>query len=147
MGRVRKIPIWVRTFWNFKLKVLNYSRNCSLHATLIPNSVKPLTYIHSWIEASNWKLMLTRIPSIVTVAQMIFHKIFNDKAWLSKMHIAEQNQLFWTGRVFHASFDKTWHLLYFWGLGIAKLASAYFHDLAFLPGFYIHWYKLMVLRY
>ena len=29
----------------FKLKVLNYSRNCSLHATLIPNLVKPLTYI------------------------------------------------------------------------------------------------------
>ena len=26
----------------FKLKVLNYSRNCSLHDTLIPNLVKPL---------------------------------------------------------------------------------------------------------
>ena len=31
-------------FWNFKLKVLIYSRNCSLHATLIPNLVKPLMY-------------------------------------------------------------------------------------------------------
>ena len=41
----RKTPILVRTFWNFKLKVLNYSRNCSLHATLIPNLVKPLKYI------------------------------------------------------------------------------------------------------
>ena len=29
----------------FKLKVLNYSRNCSLHAALIPNLVKPLVYI------------------------------------------------------------------------------------------------------
>ena len=29
----------------FKLKVLNYSRNCSLHATLIPNLMKPLTDI------------------------------------------------------------------------------------------------------
>ena len=38
----------VRTFWNFKLKVLKYSRNCSLHATLIPNLLKPLIYIPRW---------------------------------------------------------------------------------------------------
>ena len=36
---------WVGTFSNLKLKVLNYSKNCSLHATLIPNLVKPLTYV------------------------------------------------------------------------------------------------------
>ena len=29
----------------FKLKVLNYFRNCSLRATLIPNLVKPLIYL------------------------------------------------------------------------------------------------------
>ena len=28
----------------FKFKVLNYSRNYSLHATLIPNLMKPLIY-------------------------------------------------------------------------------------------------------
>ena len=28
--------------WNFKRKVLKYSRNCSLHNTLIPNVMKPL---------------------------------------------------------------------------------------------------------
>ena len=34
-----------RTKIDFKLKVLKYSRNCSLHNTLIPNLVKPLPYI------------------------------------------------------------------------------------------------------
>ena len=34
----------VRAFWNFNRKVLNYSKNCSLHNTLIPNLVKPLMY-------------------------------------------------------------------------------------------------------
>ena len=38
-------PILVRAFWNFKLKVLKYPRNCSLHNTLIPNLVKLLNYI------------------------------------------------------------------------------------------------------
>ena len=44
-GRVRTTSILVRAFWNFFLKVLKYSRNCSLHNTLIPNLVKPLMYI------------------------------------------------------------------------------------------------------
>ena len=38
-----KTPILVVAFSNSKLKVLNYSRNCNLHATLIPNLVKPLS--------------------------------------------------------------------------------------------------------
>ena len=45
-GRVRTTSILVRAFWNFKLKVLKYSRNCSFHNTLIPNLVKPLKYIY-----------------------------------------------------------------------------------------------------
>ena len=37
----------IRAFWNLKLKVLKYPRNCRLHATLIPNLVKPLNiYIY-----------------------------------------------------------------------------------------------------
>mgnify|MGYP007123555277 CR=1 FL=1 len=43
-GRPRKTPVLVRAFWNFKRKVLKYPRNCRLHATLIPNLVKPLIY-------------------------------------------------------------------------------------------------------
>ena len=54
LGRVRKTPILVWTFWNFKLKVLNYSRNCILHATLIPNLVKPLLYI--LFQSIDWKI-------------------------------------------------------------------------------------------
>ena len=45
-GRLRTTSILVRAFWNFKCKVLKYSRNCSLHNTLIPNLVKPLMYIY-----------------------------------------------------------------------------------------------------
>ena len=36
--------------WNFKLKILKYSRIFSLHNTLIPNLVKPLIYI-LWVQA------------------------------------------------------------------------------------------------
>ena len=46
-GRLRTSSILVRAFWNFKRKVLKYSRNCSFHNTLISNFVKPLTYILS----------------------------------------------------------------------------------------------------
>ena len=45
-GRLRTTSILIRAFWNFKRKVLKYSRNCSLHSTLIPNLVKPLMYIY-----------------------------------------------------------------------------------------------------
>ena len=41
-GRLRTTSIFVRALWNFKLKVLKYSRNCRFHNTLIPNLVKPL---------------------------------------------------------------------------------------------------------
>ena len=48
---VLTLPCWLSqfswAFWNFKLKVLKYPRNSRLHATLIPNLVKPLTYILS----------------------------------------------------------------------------------------------------
>ena len=43
---VLSLPCWLSqfSFWNFKLKVLKYSRNYSLHNTLIPWSLKK-----SWI--------------------------------------------------------------------------------------------------
>ena len=40
LGRLRTTSILVWAFWNFKLKVLKYSKNCSLHNTLIPWSLK-----------------------------------------------------------------------------------------------------------
>ena len=39
---VRTTSILVQAFWNFKVKVLIYSRNCCLHNTFIPNLMKPL---------------------------------------------------------------------------------------------------------
>ena len=44
-GRVRTTSILVRAFWNFKLKVLKYPRNCSLQYTLIPNFWRTLNCI------------------------------------------------------------------------------------------------------
>ena len=43
-GRLRTTSVLVRAFWNFKLKVLEYSRICSLLNTLIPWSLK-----NAWI--------------------------------------------------------------------------------------------------
>ena len=54
-GRARKNSILVRAFWNFKLKVLLYLRNCRLHATLIPNLVKPL-WVLTYVLAQKWTL-------------------------------------------------------------------------------------------
>ena len=39
-GRLRTTPILVQAFWNLKLKVLKYSRNCGLNNTWIPWSLK-----------------------------------------------------------------------------------------------------------
>ena len=56
-GRHRTTLILVRAFWNFKLKVLKYSRNCSLHATLIPNLVKPLSmYYVIWFSSEKKRI-------------------------------------------------------------------------------------------
>ena len=49
-GRLSTTLILVWAFWNCKFKVLNYSRNCSLHATLIPNLAKPLMCLHVLIH-------------------------------------------------------------------------------------------------
>ena len=53
---VLTLPCWlsqfsilVRAFWHFKHRVLKYSKNCSLHNTLIPNFVKPPN-VHSYIS-------------------------------------------------------------------------------------------------
>ena len=56
-GRPRTTSILVRAFWNFKLKVLKYSRNCSLQYTLIPNFWHPLvvhTYFHYLCTTYFW---------------------------------------------------------------------------------------------
>ena len=61
-GRLRTTSILVRAFWNFKCKVLKYSKTCSLHNTLIPNLVKPLTgtymdkllNIHCYLSPAPW---------------------------------------------------------------------------------------------
>ena len=45
-GRVRATSILVQAFWNFKLKVLKYSRNCCLQYTMIPNFWHPLVYMY-----------------------------------------------------------------------------------------------------
>ena len=39
-GRARTTSILLVTYWNFKLKVLKYPKNCRLHNTLIPWSLK-----------------------------------------------------------------------------------------------------------
>ena len=54
-GRVKTTLILVGAFWNFKLKVLKYPKNCSLQYILIPNFWHPYstylkldhTYYHS----------------------------------------------------------------------------------------------------
>jgi hypothetical protein len=43
-GRKRKISILLESFWNFKLKVLKYPKNCRPHATLVLK-----VYKKSWI--------------------------------------------------------------------------------------------------
>ena len=52
--------VCVQTFWNFKLKVFNYSRNCSVQATLIPNLHTYLLSLrrkidHSAVQCHTWR--------------------------------------------------------------------------------------------
>ena len=63
--------ILVRAFWNFKLMVLHH-RNCRIHATLIPNLVKPLIYV---VCTALWYLQRgqTLLKLIFTVQQNILY--------------------------------------------------------------------------
>ena len=70
------IPILVGTFWNFKFEVLNYSRNCSFHATLIPNLVKPLNY-------SMNRSLIPEKNSSRTLKQKFF--LFDDFTWSKEL--------------------------------------------------------------
>ena len=56
-SRPRTTSILVRAFWNLKLKVLKYSRNCSFQYILIPNFWHPLIYMYE-----KWKEYL---PSVI----------------------------------------------------------------------------------
>ena len=53
-GRVRTTSILVRAFWNFKVKVLKYPKNCSFQYTLIPNFWHTLLDV---LYVSNQKLI------------------------------------------------------------------------------------------
>ena len=76
LGRPRKPPILVRAFWNFKRKVLKYPINCWLHATLIPNLVKPLncTYIFLFWPQADSSGPKNYIAVLANVSRTIFLK-------------------------------------------------------------------------
>ena len=49
----------------FKLKVLNYSRNCSLPANSIPNLVKPLISVPTLVSTSLVKMPNLKIQILI----------------------------------------------------------------------------------
>ena len=60
-GRARTTSILLVAFWNFKLKVLKYSRNCISQYILVAKVWHPLIYMHLiWI----WCDILQPAPSI-----------------------------------------------------------------------------------
>ena len=70
-GRVRTTSISVRAFWNFQLlrSSLKYSRNCSLHNTLIPNLVKPLmtTFVSNKVHLFTGWVIYPRLNSSYSI--------------------------------------------------------------------------------
>ena len=69
LGRLRTTSILVWAFWNFKLKVLKYSKNCSLHNTLIPWSLKNPESQNIYIFlffTFNWMYRLGWVKSLVS---------------------------------------------------------------------------------
>ena len=69
MGRLRTTSILLQAFWNFKLKVLKYTKSCSPHNILIPWSLK-VTWIPYYtckaVQTTIWgffsKVLETSIP-------------------------------------------------------------------------------------
>ena len=57
---VQFTSILVRAFWNFKCKILKYSRTCSLHNTLIPNLVKPLMFMELFFDSLRLVIILAQ---------------------------------------------------------------------------------------
>ena len=73
---VLALPCWLSQFWSFKLKVLKYSWNCSLHNTLIPNLVKPLIRIY-WLGYDTLICTLFSMTSVVEY-QCWVYKMWTD---------------------------------------------------------------------
>ena len=105
----RKSPILVPAFWNFKLKVLKYPKNCRLHATLIPNLVKPLncTYVHAWIrlflKKPNLKKLRFGLKSYLkrSCLDWLWNADSKLKIW----------KFFWKNMIIAECFEKYWN----WG--------------------------------
>jgi hypothetical protein len=89
-GRLRTTSILVRAFWNFKLKVLKYSRNCSLHNTLIPWSLKnpesPNVHTLFLLKSSyeicqRWDIDWSEWKSVVDSKQLLGLGTTNRVSW------------------------------------------------------------------
>ena len=77
-GRLRTTSTLVRAFWNFKCKVLKYSRTYSLHNSLIPNLVKPLMYkifqtkLYFYLSRySRWSRSIKKMPKQNNLAKIL----------------------------------------------------------------------------
>ena len=75
----RTTPILVRSFRNFKFKILKYSRNCSLQYTLIPNFWQPLMYMYAYSLFFNCMSLLDPVRLLfITVRHWVIWKLTNS---------------------------------------------------------------------
>ena len=90
-GRLRTTSILVRAFWNFKLKVLKYPRNCNLQYTLIPNFWLPLIYIFMYnnvdmynnIYISWWVYFVLHQPLTAALAKLL-SLLSSKSSWFAR---------------------------------------------------------------
>ena len=85
-GTLRTTSILVKAFWNFKLKVLKYSKKCSLQYTLIPWSLKKMWHTLMYCI---WIFQVTQI--LMRLVYLIW--AFSDVGIFAL--IAVQGPLFW----------------------------------------------------
>ena len=112
---------YLRTL-NFKLKVLKYSRNCSLRATLIPNLVKPLNCAHFYLN-SKWTYRVNVFCTTVYTAQclspgtVIFVKATNSEIFLFIVDLTFEGNVktsvfksaySWAPKIHEDNFNMVW---------------------------------------
>ena len=98
--KARKTTILVLVFWNFKFKVLKYPRNSRLHATLILNLVKPLTYILLLIFFLFKQLLFIRKLCGACDQEGMKRTVFFESLWYQDQFITTKYTL---GRIFFCS--------------------------------------------
>ena len=107
-GRVRKTSIFIWAFWNFKLKVLKYPRNCSLHNSLMSKKIlNHLINILKGKQCTLWMQLPTGLKKL-SVMRKITAGVKNGLSVITSKSLSENLSNHYKHLFVCCLQDKTW---------------------------------------